>query len=84
MKKLALASALIVSFIAGTAMAEKMKDWHDLDAVHNKIVGALSDMNRARQANHYDMSGHGAKAEQFLHQAEGELKAAVDAAKSGK
>jgi hypothetical protein len=39
-------------------------------------------MDRARAANHYDMAGHGAKAEQFLHQAEHELHEAVEAAKA--
>ncbi len=39
---------------------------------------------RARAANHYDMAGHGAKAEELLHQAERELHEAVEAAKAAK
>jgi hypothetical protein len=39
-------------------------------------------MDRARAANHYDMMGHGAKAEQHLHDAERELGLAVDASKA--
>lgn len=50
-----------------------------LPADHLRISGELG---RARAANHYDMAGHGAKAEQALHQAEHELHEAVEAAKA--
>ena len=36
---------------------------------------------RARAANHYDMQGHGERAEQLLREAERELHEAVEAAK---
>jgi hypothetical protein len=39
-------------------------------------------MERARAANHYDMQGHGVKAEQLLREAEKELHEAVEAAKA--
>jgi hypothetical protein len=39
-------------------------------------------MERARAANHYDMLGHGAKAEQLLRDTEKELGLAIDAAKA--
>jgi hypothetical protein len=39
-------------------------------------------LERARAANHYDMEGHGAKAEEHLHAAEHELQLAVDWAKA--
>jgi hypothetical protein len=39
-------------------------------------------MERARAANHYDMQGHGAKAEDHLHAAERELGLAIDASKA--
>jgi hypothetical protein len=58
-----------------------VRDWHDLDAVHNKIVEAINEMDRARAANHFDMAGHGAKAVDHLKAAEGELRMAVEAAK---
>ena len=58
-----------------------VRDWHDLDAVHTHVNEAINEMNRARAANHYDMAGHGAKAEEFLHSAEHELRLAVEAAK---
>jgi hypothetical protein len=38
-------------------------------------------MERARAANHYDMDGHGVKAEEHLRAAEHELDAAVAAAR---
>jgi hypothetical protein len=41
-------------------------------------------MERARAANHYDMAGHGVKAEEHLRAAERELHDAVEAAKAGR
>jgi hypothetical protein len=38
-------------------------------------------MDRARAANHYDMDGHGVKAERLLHEAEHELDLAVESAR---
>jgi hypothetical protein len=84
MKKLLLISVATLSLAAGGAFAEKVKDWHDIDKVHNKIVTAIQDMERARAANHYDMAGHGAKAEELLRQAERELHESVEAAKMAK
>ncbi len=84
MKKSLLAAAVVVSFVAGAASAAKVHDWKDLHKVHEKIVTAIKDMERARAANHYDMDGHGAKAEDLLRQAEGELHAAEVSAKAAK
>jgi hypothetical protein len=84
MKKLLLsivAAALLL--FAGFAVA-RVIDWHDLDAVHTKVQQCIHDMERARAANHYDMDGHGAKAEELLRQAERELHAAVESAKRSK
>ena len=69
---------------AGAALAEKVRDWRDLDAVHKHVTESIREMERARAANHYDMAGHGAKAEELLRQAEHELHAAVEAAKAAK
>ena len=66
---------------AAVAVADKVHDWHDLEAVHQHVVEAIHEMDRARAANHYDMAGHGAKAEELLHQAERELHEAVEASK---
>lgn len=82
MKKLVIASA--VALVAGVAFAEPVHDWHDLDAVHKHVQESIHEMERARAANHYDMAGHGAKAEELLHQAERELHEAVEASRAAK
>ena len=81
MKKALIVAAIGLSFIAGAASAY-VRDWHDLDAVHGHIVEAIHEMDRARAANHYDMAGHGVKAEELLHSAERELNQAVAAARA--
>jgi len=63
-------------------LADPVRDWHDLDKVHQHVVEAIHEMERARAANHYDMAGHGAKAEELLHQAERELHEAVQASRA--
>jgi len=79
MRKLLIASVL--SLAAGYALAE-VHDWKDLDKVHKHVEEAIHEMERARAANHYDMQGHGAKAEQLLRETEKELHQAVEAAKA--
>jgi hypothetical protein len=79
MKKLYMAVALAVAFAAGALVSAQVHDWHDLDAVHHHVLEAIGEMDRARAANHYDMQGHGAKAEEHLHAAEHELDLAVRA-----
>jgi hypothetical protein len=83
MRKLALISVAGLSLAAGAiVLADPVHDWHDLDKVHDHVVEAIHEMDRARAANHYDMAGHGAKAEEALHLAERELHEAVEAAKA--
>jgi len=80
MKK-AIAVAVItacLSFVAGIAVADRVHDWHDLDAVHNHVQEAIHELDHARAANHYDMQGHGARAEEHLHAAERELHEAIE------
>jgi hypothetical protein len=72
------------ALLSGTALADPVRDWHDLDKVHNHVQEAIHEMERARAANHYDMAGHGAKAEELLRHAERELHDAVEAAKAAK
>jgi hypothetical protein len=84
MKKAVLVLATGLSLAAGVAMADPVHDWHDLDKVHQHVVEAIHEMEHARAANHYDMAGHGAKAEDLLHQAEKELHEAIEAAKAAK
>ena len=85
MKKLLLVAVSGLSLAAGViALADPVRDWHDLDKVHNHVVEAIHEMERARAANHYDMAGHGAKSEELLHQAEHELHEAVEAARASR
>jgi len=81
MKKLLAVFALVLSFAAGAALSAQVRDWHDLDKVHNHVREAISEMEHARAANNYDMQGHGAKAEEHLRAAERELDMAVNAAR---
>ena len=82
MKRLLIAAS-VLTLASGLALAQ-VRDWHDLERVHKHIVESLHEMERARAANHYDMQGHGLKAEQLLHDAEKELHEAIEAAKEHK
>ena len=83
MKKVLIAALAGLSLGAGAiALADRVHDWHDLDKVHEHVQESIREMERARAANHYDMAGHGAKAEEALRHAERELHEAVDAAKA--
>ena len=77
-------AALCLSFVGGAAFADKVHDWHDLDAVHKHVIESIHEMERARAANHYDMAGHGIKAEEHLRAAEHELQLAVEAARAAR
>jgi hypothetical protein len=76
--------SVCLSFAAGVALAERVHDWADLESAHNHVEEAIKSMNRARAANHYDMAGHGAKAEEHLHAAERELHESIEAAKAAR
>jgi hypothetical protein len=82
MRKALALSALALSFVAGAALSAQVRDWHDLDAVHKHVTEAIHEMDHARAANHYDMEGHGARAEEHLRAAERELSLAIDAARA--
>ena len=82
MRKVLAVSALALSFVAGAALSAQVRDWHDLDAVHKHVTEAIHEMEHARAANHYDMEGHGARAEDHLRAAERELGLAIDASKA--
>ena len=84
MKKSALIAVAVLGLATGGSFAAKVIDWHDLDEVHKHVNESIHEMERARKANHYDMAGHGAKAEELLRQAEHELHEAVEAAKAAK
>jgi hypothetical protein len=83
MKKTLLVALTGLSLGAGAVVfAQRVHDWRDLDRVHNHVLEAIHEMERARAANHYDMNGHGAKAEDLLHQVEHELHEAIEAARA--
>ena len=82
MKKFLIAASALTLF-AGLAAAE-VRDWKDLERVHKHVTESIHEMERARAANHYDMEGHGIKAEQLLREAEKELHQAVESAKEHK
>ena len=84
MKKVLAAAVICFSFVAGVAVAERVHDWHDLDAIHTHVNQSIREMERARAANHYDMAGHGAKAEEHLRAAEHELAEAVQSARAAR
>jgi len=84
MKSVIFALAAGLTLAVGIASAEPVRDWHDLDKVHKHVAESINEMQRAREANHYDMAGHGARAEELLRQAERELHAAVEAAKAAR
>ena len=74
--------SVCLSFAAGAAFADRVHDWADLESAHNHVLEAMKEMDRARAANHYDMAGHGAKAEEHLHAAEHELHESIEAARA--
>ena len=84
MKRSLLAIAATVSLAASMVSAQPVRDVRDLEAVHDHVVEAIHELERARAANHYDMAGHGAKAEEALHHAERELREAIRAARTGR
>jgi hypothetical protein len=81
MQRAFLAVAIVASFAAGAVLAAPVRDWRDLDKVHNHVMEAIHELERARAANNYDMAGHGAKAEELLRGAEHELNMAVESAR---
>jgi len=84
MKKVLLIAIAALSLAAGAAFARDVKDWRDIHRAHEQIQQSIREMERARAANHYDMAGHGAKAEELLRRAEHELREAIEAAKGEK
>jgi hypothetical protein len=82
MKTAVLAIVAVASLSAGASFADPVRDWHDLDKLHMHVIESIHEIERARAANHYDMGGHGAKAEEHLRAAERELRDAVDTIKA--
>ena len=79
MKKVPAVLTLALAFTAGAIVTAQVRDWHDLEKVQQHVTEALNEMGRARAANHYDMEGHGVKAEEHLRDAQHELDLAIQA-----
>jgi hypothetical protein len=73
-----------IMLFSGVAFSEPVRDWHDLEKVHQHVQEAIHEMERAQKANHYDMAGHGEKADRLLREAERELHEAIESAKHTK
>jgi hypothetical protein len=84
MKKVLPLAALGLMLAVTPAYADKVRDWHDLEKVHNEVLRALDHMQKAQAANHYDMGGHAAKAEADLRNVEAELKEGIEFIKNDK
>jgi hypothetical protein len=76
--------SVCLSFVAGIAVAERVRDWHDPEAVRSQVQESIHELENARAANHYDVAGHGVKAEEHLRVAEHELHEAIEAAKAAR
>lgn len=84
MNKIIFVALGVSMLLFSTAYAREVRDWKDLEEAHQHVVETIHELERARAANHYDMKGHGEKAEKALHEAERELHEAIEAAKSEK
>lgn len=84
MKKLMFVALGVSMLLLSSAYAREVRDWKDLEEAHQHVVETIHELERARAANHYDMKGHGERAEKALHEAERELHEAIEAAKSEK
>jgi len=84
MKKVLLLAFLTFAVSAPAAFAEEVRDRQDLRKAHEKIQEALKELEHAQKANHYDMGGHAAKAEEELRHAEREMAEAVESVKHDK
>jgi septation ring formation regulator EzrA len=83
MKTLILAAALFAGLTAAS-VAEPVRDIRALEAAHHHLQEAMNEFNRVRSANHYDMAGHGEKAEKLMHEAEHEMHEGIEAARRAK
>ena len=76
-KSIYFALAMAVAFASGAYTMAQVRDWHDVEKVHQHVIQAMHELEHLQQANGYNMGGHAARADQLLHQAEHELDMAV-------
>jgi uncharacterized protein involved in response to NO len=76
-KSLYLILAMTVAFASGAFTMAQVRDWHEVQKVHEHVLESIHELERLQQANGYNMGGHAARADQLLHQAEHELDMAV-------
>jgi len=81
-KSLYMPLAMAVAFASGAITMAQVHDWHDVDKVHHHVLDAMHELEHLQQANGYNMGGHAATADRFLHQAEQELNLAVQYAQT--
>lgn len=77
-KKALFVVPVVLGLCAFGASADEVRDWQDIRDVHVSLQEALRAMHRAQEANHYDMGGHAAKAEELIRQAERELRESIE------
>ena len=84
MKKILFVIFGISALSFSSPYAEEFRDWKDLEKVSQHVNEAIHEMERVREANHYDLNGHGKNAEKLLREADNELHYAIESAKSAK
>ena len=73
--------AIVLGSVIGCAAVAGPEAGHpNLIAARDHIQQAIEKLHAAQAANHDDMGGHAAKAEELLHEAEHEVKMAAEAA----
>ena len=84
MKTLMFAASALFIGLTAASYADPVKDVRALEEAHHHLQDSIRELNAARSANHYDMAGHGEKAEKLMHEAEKELREGIEAARKAK
>ncbi|MGA8153026.1 MAG: hypothetical protein WB952_18890 [Terriglobales bacterium] len=69
-----------LSFVGGIAVAQGVRDWHDIEKVRKHVNEAIHELEDIQAANNFRMGGHAEKAKSHLRMAEEELQQAIMAA----
>jgi len=77
-KKLQVGAAAVALFVTGIAVGQVSGRRHpNLAAAQRHCQAATADLERAQQANEFDLGGHAKRAKQLLSDAYGEIGAAA-------